>query len=899
MYKRVLIALAALALIITAGIYLLKSSNQSNEVKLLDISCIPINAICIVESHNAISGLNSIVNQNEVFEKLAQTELFNYNTSLAVLDSLIQRNSAAKKYFKNKTTYLSIHPRGVNKIGVLFSFTTGSSQQNDSLQQFISSYKSDSLILSKNYDGAIISQLAIAGGIYNATIYKNYFLVSQHITLIEDAVRQINSKISLINNEVFKKAYQTKGNKGLGTLFLNLEQFPFLAKDILTPATQISFNRIENFCQWIALDIDNVANSIVLKGFSAVKDSLKSYLSIFRKQEPVAIDLYSVIPDNVSFFSVWGVSNQMAFNQSYKSYLRSYNLLQDNEAYFKKVKRKTGLDVERLLINEWSSQLAHYSIESKDAESANYMVLQVKDVDKFVELTTAIVDSLSADSIPKVDTIHYQTYPIYSFPLPEYFNYYLQSSVPNFKCNYFTVISNEYVVFSASIDNLKNCIESYVASETFVGTYYYKNYFSKKYNSDCNFLTYYSSAFFIDKLKTSTVLNYATNVTKAEPLLKEFYPLAFQFSNTSKLMYSYAAIGLKDSLAQTIDEYWKINFDTTITKKPVAIYNHSDKREDVFVQDNANKIYWVNCTGEIAWQMQLKDSIVGNVIQIDAYKNNKLQLLFATKNEIHLIDKNGNYLKGYPFKVKSTIVSNLITYNKKRETLIGFVNSQNELQSFKISSVAIEKHQSAKIGFAANYLTAFNLSDGTSVIAATDPQHISFVKNFKQVIHTGNLKNSIISPILLSEKAKDKIEFCFVDANFEYNRIDLFSGKHISSKEDVFSDVEFVVLSNANWLIYKEGSIIQVDANLKNTTSQLFKKKLESATNAVEFVSKDASKYCVSNNSKTALYLKSSERVLPTVFNGKMCCIVKSFNNSYQLITLQKDRKLASFRLEE
>ena len=58
-----------------------------------------------------------------------------------------------------------------------------------------------------------------------------------------------------------------------------------------------------------------------------------------------------------------------------------------------------------------------------------------------------------------------------------------------------------------------------------------------------------------------------------------------------------------------------------------------------------------------------------HIYQIDFYKNGKLQLLFNTAAQLHLLDRNGNYVERYPVKLRSPATNGmaLFDYEKSRD----------------------------------------------------------------------------------------------------------------------------------------------------------------------------------------------------------------------------------------
>ena len=44
----------------------------------------------------------------------------------------------------------------------------------------------------------------------------------------------------------------------------------------------------------------------------------------------------------------------------------------------------------------------------------------------------------------------------------------------------------------------------------------------------------------------------------------------------------------------------------------------------------------------------MKEKIIGDISTIDMYSNNKYQALFNTRYKLHIIDRNGKHVDGFP-----------------------------------------------------------------------------------------------------------------------------------------------------------------------------------------------------------------------------------------------------------
>lgn len=95
---------------------------------------------------------------------------------------------------------------------------------------------------------------------------------------------------------------------------------------------------------------------------------------------------------------------------------------------------------------------------------------------------------------------------------------------------------------------------------------------------------------------------------------------------------------------------WRTNADTLLAMPPVLVRSHLDRSRETLLQDAGNRLYLLDQEGKIRWRRWLESPVKTQVFQIDYLKNDKLQYLFATKNALQLIDRNGSPVSPYPLK---------------------------------------------------------------------------------------------------------------------------------------------------------------------------------------------------------------------------------------------------------
>jgi hypothetical protein len=108
---------------------------------------------------------------------------------------------------------------------------------------------------------------------------------------------------------------------------------------------------------------------------------------------------------------------------------------------------------------------------------------------------------------------------------------------------------------------------------------------------------------------------------------------------------------------------WKVKLQANLGAKPFFFTNHNTGATEIFVQDQQNNIYLISSGGRILWKALIRERILGDVFMIDYYKNGKNQLLFAGRDYLHLIDRNGKYVDRFPVKLRSPASNTLALYD--------------------------------------------------------------------------------------------------------------------------------------------------------------------------------------------------------------------------------------------
>ena len=133
------------------------------------------------------------------------------------------------------------------------------------------------------------------------------------------------------------------------------------------------------------------------------------------------------------------------------------------------------------------------------------------------------------------------------------------------------------------------------------------------------------------------------------------------------------------AVKQQVGVLWTSAIGRPLVRGPFLVRNHVNRTQEVLVQDDANVIHLLSSTGSVLWKRELDGPIMGEVQQVDKFRNGKLQLLFNTEGRIHLIDRNGKDLGGFPVSMPDKASAQLSVFDydgtKEYRVLVPTVNS--------------------------------------------------------------------------------------------------------------------------------------------------------------------------------------------------------------------------------
>ena len=703
---------------------------------------------CSVSKNDNISSLNFLPVESEV--------IFNIN-NLKNTKEILFRNKTLGSISPSKNKILEqlnlLSNKSSNSSGLLSLTSYGKNQTAYTYIRKVNSEDSISEVdvLKGDYqNNKIFIDTTNSKEIYK-TVIDDYIISSNKDIVLENIIRDNN-----ISNPV--------SDSGLLKIIKGIDLNDPFNIFILSKNSSLSLNNLSDLSSfsdinnsWISYDFKYSLEEVKMTGAARINDSVNTKISILKNIPSSEIKTDKIIPNSFSSFYSFTVSDSERFIFNFQNYLKGNDFSSENLNF-------NSLN----LINEINF------VEDQE----KFLILGITNIDQidnYFELNE--IDNL--DNIRKINLDNALKTVINSFD-QEILSAY-------------ALVLDDYLVITKSVSQMKKIINSNRINDNLSSNPKYtdfKNLKSKKHS------------FFWVRNNSSGKINQDKN----NEIDSEIYPfIGFSLvinQNIALLDFDYSKINNTNEGKDIYTEFF-LTFENEIISEPIWIKNHTNNEYDFTFQDSENYLYYYSNSGEEYWKKKIPKKIIGDIKQIDAYKNGRVQISFRTEDYFYVLDRNGNEVKDLSFKIDSGVINNplsIFDYEKNRNYRF-LITNDNTISMFDSKGKKVN-------GFKPELFES-------SIIRS--PVHIRIDgKDFIIVqLESGDLK-------ILDRRGNDRIK---VDQKIQF------------SKNSIFSYLKTFTTTDS------EGNLIQIDMNGK-----LSKKNLNISIDNLIDIKNDNLVYISDNN---------------------------------------------------
>lgn len=679
MRKTVVIVVCVVAGLLLAGgayWYFLRKNVAPAEA----INAVPPDAAIVLEIKNFQEAWTQYLNTATYREQLEKHDIFKlFHENVSFVDSIIKNNEVAAQVFGKRKMYISVHSQPDKSLEYLYCMSLEKVDMKEHLDQIIrAAVREDALFRNFEYGNTIVTSVkkSETDSAFYYTQYQGIFISSYSLLLTESAIDQLNKGGSLLKDNYFVKATGSAGKNVEMNIYINYKRFPAYLRPFLK--SENSAKMFADLAAWSELDMSLRPEGFMLNGFTYTNDTAAHYLNLFTAQKPQETAFPAVLPGNTATFIFFGISDILSFYSDYKTHLKKINDLERYEQEVKNINTTYDVDIEMSMFSWMGNEFGVCITEPKTPSFSEntFAVFKARRTELANELLTDLVKKLAAKQGEAEKEI-YHDYTITNINLPEVLPRLFGSTFDQMKSTYYTMI-DDYVIFGNNIPAVKNFINFYIADKT-LGKDVYFNSFSENLSSTFNVFVYSNpsrSQNIIDSYVNSETMS---TLRKSDETIKKFEGAALQLSSNGSAFYTNFYTRYNEDYSGTKANVFEARLDTTVSSKPVFLKNAFSGEREVFVQDDANTIYLISSMGTILWKKQLPEKINGEVYQVSALKNEKLQILFGTTNFIYMLDRKGEDVGKFPLELESpaTCPLSVFDYDNNRNYRL-FISCKNK-----------------------------------------------------------------------------------------------------------------------------------------------------------------------------------------------------------------------------
>jgi hypothetical protein len=694
MLKRI-IAIFLFILLSCGGVYLYLHLKKAEIPANSAIKAIPIDASFIFESRKTLPLWKSISQTSEIWKDLQEIPYFvELNREMNTLDSIVRENPEIGSILENQPLFISAHPNGLNKFNYLFVCSVPSETSQTSLSSYLDSLKGSSIINDLHYEETTIHCIKLdeENNLYYS-ISNGIFISSYSPALIKEALRQLESGISLMDSPYFTKVLNASGGQPAANLFINFQTLTNVAYHLVNKNFISTLSSIQDLGQWMELDITVNPDELIMTGFTDCDSTGSQFLNLFQHQSSREIKAAAIAPANTAYMVCQEFSDYGTFHKDYIQYLSTHNKNRTRTEWIDRVQQIYGLNIERYFYPWMNNEMAEIITEPSDSTLQNdsYVLMEANDINEAQNKLTALADSIASKKNTRVVDSIYMHHDIRNLNLENVTGNILGSTFDGVTKSWFTAVGN-YIVFANSLNALKTFIYEFEGSNTLEKDSYYRDYIKQHVESESGIYIYNNMA--LSPIVYSKYLDksLSDNMKKYKSVFSKFHAASIQLSYMQGMFYTNLYLKRNPMFRKEIVPLWQAALDTTLATPPCWVTEHITHGQYVLVEDINQSVYLISNNGHIEWKKKIDGDIQSPVFQVDALKNNKIQYLFNTSEDVVVLDRNGNALEGFPIKLKYSASGplNVLDYDNTKNYRLLLPCDDLKIREYDITGKAVD-----------------------------------------------------------------------------------------------------------------------------------------------------------------------------------------------------------------
>jgi hypothetical protein len=681
-------------------------------------------ACILIETNDVRNLINSVTTGKGLFSEIEKIKEFeSFGTKLKYVADQINK-PGFKRFLQEGTVLIAFYPTEEGRLELFVSAAVPAETSLRQLREGLTNSGVSGIREIRNGRKKVF-EIPFKSGSMADTLFMNLnsglLTCSTSGSRINKALNQTSPGGDIRSIPGFSRIHLSSGNKE-DKIYIVFENLVKVIKPWLNTGESSLADKIRDLGKCAEGDIYISEDGVSVSGYTDSSDP-SDYLYRFIDIEPGEFQTYKILPSATALFE------SVVFKPGSQTNARRVQVQPDIASLAERLKPYLGRELTRAVID----------IKKRPVRENTLVIYELKNR---VECEKILLNTLNKGIIASYFQPDDQT------RIPVYYSNYsglIKSLWPGFAPDltdrYYTFY-DKFMITGSSYETISSFLYDNMLNKTLSNDMLYRN-FEKTLASRAGYLFYCVPSRIIDYLSGYFKTELINGLKANENSLSKLQSIGFQLSSINNMIYHSFSLSYKEEVIEESATEWETLLDTVAAIKPFFFTNHNTGAREIFIQDMKNNAYLINAAGRVLWKVPLNERITGSIYMVDYYRNGKYQLLFSGTNNLHLLDRNGNYVERYPVRLRSPATNSLalLDYDNNKTYRLVIAGEDKLIYSYDKSGSVVKGWKPFRTaGTVTSEVSYFRVS-GKDYIVAADESSLYFLDRY------GNIRLKLNEPV--------------------------------------------------------------------------------------------------------------------------------------------------------
>lgn len=666
MPKKYIFYLVVLLLVAGLGYYGYSKWTEARE-KVNLWTLVPDDAVFVIESGNH-TQFTERLKRTQVWESLSEvTYLRRLEENLDLVDSLGGNRNDLQKFLGPKSILTSVHLVSKTDFDLVFYLPISTVKEHRYVRTLVENLEKNQVFqhTSHKYQGIQITELKNLnnGDAISYFSYRNNLIISQSTLLLESIIRRIKRKQFESVAADYKNINYLSQEKVYANVFINYRNLPPFLGLYFKPELRPAIEYLSGLCRNSMLEFKLENNKLFLNGFSNPETLGETFSRHLENQKPKQFKMQQFVPSRTAVLLHFGLdqaSRMRQFSNPGPVLNTPVQTLTDSLAMF------FGGELALGYLQTYSTAVAPEKV----------IIANMAAPGKVIGLLNQLVSNTNRQAGTAPYKEQKGKYTIRMVPLQEFPRQLFGNLFGGFGQAFFVQVE-DFLFFTDDVATLRTILAD-IEAENVWGKSVAQKAFLEETQHETNFSLYVNSDNAWNLLNRFVNPEKRTSLLRNENLITDFNQFSVQFSKvesqfyTSILLRQQDALAIEDQRADTFEIEKSTAFRSSLINGPFPVRNPLNRSLEMIVQDSGQVLHNVSLSGKITWSDTLRETVVGEVMQVELGTDGKTKYLFATENKIHCLDRSGREVENFPYYLPDSV-------RIQRLTVLDWENGEHRL----------------------------------------------------------------------------------------------------------------------------------------------------------------------------------------------------------------------------